>query len=343
VSREIVELARANVLGLIETATSLADIQAAEVAAFGRQAAMSDVKRGLASAAPDQKAAIGRLLNEVRVEIEAALAERRAELEAVEEQAAALRDRIDVTLPGRRRPPGRPHPTTMVMNRIVDVFIGMGYKVAEGPEVETVYYNFEALNFPPDHPAHTMHDTLYIAGAPTLLRTHTSPVQIRTMERQPPPVYVVIPGRCYRRDPFDATHSPVFHQIEGLAVDRNISLADLKGTLLEFARAIFGPDQEIRMRPSYFPFTEPSAEVDATCVSCGGRGCGACGRSGWMELLGCGMVHPQVLRNAGYDPKVWSGFAFGMGPDRIAMRAWDIPDIRMLFENDLRFLERFAG
>jgi phenylalanyl-tRNA synthetase alpha chain len=339
--REIVEQARGSVLAQINTASSLADLQAAEVAAFGRNASMSEVKRRLGAASPDERKEIGRLLNEVRVE--AALAEARAKLEAIEETAAALRDRIDVTLPGRRRPPGHPHPTTMIMDRIVDVFVGMGYKVAEGPEVETISYNFEALNFPPDHPAHTMHDTLYIAGAPTLLRTHTSPVQIRTMERQPPPVYVVVPGRCYRRDPFDATHSPMFHQIEGLAVDRGISLADLKGTLLEFARAIFGPDQEIRMRPSYFPFTEPSAEVDAKCVSCGGRGCGACGRSGWMELLGCGMVHPQVLRNVGYDPKVYSGFAFGMGPDRIAMRAWDIPDIRMLFENDLRFLERFAG
>jgi phenylalanyl-tRNA synthetase alpha chain len=342
-SKEVVEKARADALARIAAASSLADLRDAEIAALGRKAPMSQVKSGLGTASEEERREIGRLLNEARAAIEGALAGRTVALAATQEQAVLEADRVDVTLPGRRHPPGRPHPISLMAERIIDVFVGMGYRVAEGPEVETDWYNFEALGIPPDHAARTMHDTLFIAGAPTLLRTHTSPVQIRTMERTPPPVYVVVPGRCYRRDPFDATHSPVFHQLEGLAVDRGISLADLKGTLQEFARAIFGPSQQVRLRPSYFPFTEPSAEVDVVCIACGGSGCGACKRSGWMEIMGAGMVHPHVMRNVGYDPREVSGFAFGMGIERIAMSAWGIPDIRALYQNDLRFLARFAG
>ncbi|MGH2727153.1 MAG: phenylalanine--tRNA ligase subunit alpha, partial [Actinomycetota bacterium] len=276
-------------------------------------------------------------------DVEAALAARRAALEAAEETAALASDRVDVTLPGRRLPPGHPHPITLMLDRIVDVFVAMGYRVAEGPEVETDWYNFEALNMPPDHAARSMWDTLYVAGGSTMLRTHTSPVQIRAMEKQPPPIYIISPGRCARRDAFDAIHSPVFHQVEGLAVDRGITFADLKGTLNAFVEAIYGAGYATRFRPSYFPFTEPSAELDTACPSCNGSGCSACGRSGWVELLGCGMVHPTVLRNVGYDPEVFTGFAFGMGIERNAMRAFGIPDMRQLFDNDVRFLARFAG
>jgi phenylalanyl-tRNA synthetase alpha chain len=219
----------------------------------------------------------------------------------------------------------------------------MGYRVAEGPEAETDWYNFQALNIPPDHPARSMHDTLYVEGTELVLRTHTSPVQIRAMQAQEPPIYVIAPGRVYRRDAFDASHSPCFHQIEGLAVDRGIAFSDLKGTLAAFARAIFGPNQRVRLRPSYFPFTEPSAEVDVLCMICEGAGCSSCGRSGWIEIMGAGMVHPNVLQSAGYDPEQVSGFAFGLGVERVAMRVFGVPDIRMFFENDQRFLAGFTA
>ena len=311
--------------------------------ALGRKAPMSAIKARMREFSDDQKREVGRLLNDARQRIEEALAARDAELAVAEEQATLAADAVDVTLPGRPVPVGNVHPLAAMTDRIVDVFVGMGYTVAEGPEAETDHYNFQALNIPEDHPARTMHDTLYIAGTDLLLRTHTSPVQIRAMEQQEPPVYLVAPGRVYRRDPFDASHSPVFHQIEGLAVDEGISLADLKGTLTEFARAIFGPTQRVRLRPSYFPFTEPSAEVDVLCMRCEGDGCTACGHSGWMEIMGAGMVHPQVLRNVGYDPEVVSGFAFGMGVERVAMRAYGIGDIRSFFQNDQRFLAGFTG
>lgn len=343
-----IEAETAAALQRIESAGSLAELRDAEVAALGRKAPMSLVKSSLGSATPDERKEIGRRLNEARTRIETAIETRSAALRDVEEAATFAADRVDVTLPGRRMPPGRPHPISMMIDRIVDVFVGLGFRVAEGPEVETDWYNFEALNIGPDHPARSMHDTLFVESphAPpgsVLLRTHTSPVQIRAMQAQQPPIYIVVPGRTFRRDPFDATHSPVFHQIEGLAVDRDIALADLKGVLTEFARAVFGPDQRVRLRPSYFPFTEPSAEVDVVCPRCGGPGCSACSRSGWMEIMGAGMVHPVVLRAVGYDPAEWSGFAFGMGVERIAMAAWPVGDIRNLYENDLRFLARFAG
>jgi phenylalanyl-tRNA synthetase alpha chain len=323
-----------------ETAAALRDVQ---IETMGRKAPLSEIKTQLGKLAADERPLVGRAVQEAITQIEEAIARRGASLEAAEEAVALEADRVDVTLPGRAIPPGHPHPITLMLDRIVDVFLSMGYRVAEGPEVETDWYNFEALNIPPDHPARSLWDTLYIAGAPTLLRTHTSPVQIRAMQAQPPPIYIIAPGRTYRRDAFDATHSPMFHQVEGLAVDRGITFADLKGTLEVFAKEIFGPSQQTRFRPSYFPFTEPSAELDVACPSCEGAGCSACGRSGWIELLGAGMVHPQVLKNAGYDPEEVSGFAFGLGVERIAMRAYGITDMRQLFDNDVRFLARFAG
>jgi phenylalanyl-tRNA synthetase alpha chain len=319
------------------------ELRAAQVRALGRKAPLMSVKGRMRDLDEAQRREVGRALNEGRARIEAAASARNSSLAAREEEAALAADRIDVTLPGRPASPGRLHPLTLMSRRIVEVFVGMGYRVAEGPEVETDWYNFQALNIPPDHPARTMQDTLYLRDVDMLLRTHTSPVQIRAMQAQEPPLYIVVPGRAYRRDPFDATHSPVFSQIEGLAVDVGISLAHLKGTLEEFARAIFGPEQRVRLRPSYFPFTEPSAEVDVVCIACGGDGCSACARSGWMEIMGAGVVHPQVLKNVGYDPEVYSGFAFGMGIERVAMRAFDVPDIRMFFQNDQRFLAGFTA
>lgn len=333
-------------LARIADASSIAALRDAQVAAFGKRAPMSALKSSLASATPEERKSIGQALNAARETIQAALDAREAVLREEGEGQILAADSIDVTLPGRGVAPGRPHPITLMMDKIVDVFVGMGFAVAEGPEVETDWYNFEALNIGPDHPVRSMQDTLFVeSGEPgrVLLRTHTSPVQIRTMQAQEPPIYIVAPGRTFRRDPFDATHSPNFHQIEGLAVDRGISLADMKGVLTELARAIFGPDQQVRLRPSFFPFVEPGAEVDAICPRCGGPGCPACSRSGWIEIMGAGMVHPNVLRAAGYDPAVWSGFAFGIGVERVAMTAWPVGDIRNLYENDLRFLARFAG
>ena len=330
--------AEADALAAIEAASDVDEVREAEVRALGRKAPMSVIRGQMRTFSEDERREIGRLLSDARARIEAAIETRRAALAAAEEAAVLERDRVDVSLPGRTLPAGGRHPTARVIERIVDVFVGMGYRVAEGPEVESDWYNFEALNMPPDHPARSMWDTLYVDGTDLLLRTHTSPVQVRAMQAQEPPIYVLSPGRVFRRDAWDASHASTFAQIEGLAIDRGITLADLKGTLAAFAREIFGPDQRVRFRPSYFPFTEPSAEVDVRCVRCGGDGCAACGRSGWIEIMGAGMVHPSVLDAVGWDPKIWSGFAFGMGPDRIAMRVYGIDDIRVLFENDQRFL-----
>lgn len=341
--RQLIARAVDEALSAVAVAVTVSDLNEVRVRALGRKSPMTELRSSMGSMTPDDKREIGRLLNDARERIEHAIAERDEVLREAESAAALLRDRVDVTLPGRSIAPGHPHPIPMMIERITDVFVGLGYRVAEGPEAETDYYNFEALNIPAFHPARSTQDSMFLNGLDLLLRTQTSPVQIRTMESQEPPVYVIAPGRVYRRDPFDASHSPCFHQIEGLAVDEGLALSDLKGTLAAFAREIFGPGQQVRLRPSYFPFTEPSAEVDLLCFRCAGGGCPACKGTGWMEILGCGMVHPNVLRTVGYDPERYTGFAFGMGVERIAMLALQIPDIRMLFENDQRLVAGFSA
>jgi|Deesub1362B_J571_1020462.scaffolds.fasta_scaffold01680_5 phenylalanyl-tRNA synthetase alpha chain len=285
---------------------------------------------------PEDRPAIGRELNTLRTSFQQALKSRAEELEQLERQ----KEKIDVTLPGYVPFIGRLHPITQTLEEIKDIFSEMGFSIEEGPEVETDYYNFEALNIPPDHPAREMHDTFYLDNR-LLLRTHTSPVQIRVMEKREPPIRMIAPGRCYRKDTPDASHSPFFHQVEGLCVDTDVSFADLKGIIAIFAKKMFGEDVKIRFRPSYFPFTEPSAECDMTCIICKGEGCKTCKNSGWLEISGAGMVDPEVFRYVGYDPEKYSGYAFGMGVERIAMLKYGINDIRYFFDNDLRFLEQF--
>jgi phenylalanyl-tRNA synthetase alpha chain len=282
---------------------------------------------------------VGKVGNLIRRALEEAADARKAHLEAEELGAGLLRDRVDVTLPGWPSPLGRLHLITQTQREIEDIFVGMGYEIAEGPEVETEYYNFEALNTPADHPARSLHDTFFISEN-VLLRTHTSPMQVRVMEKQRPPVHIIVPGKTYRRDS-DATHTPMFHQVEGLVVDEQVTLSDLKGTLETFARAMFGAERRVRLRPHFFPFTEPSVEVDVSCMFCEGSGCRLCKKSGWLEILGAGMVDPNVFGFVDYDPEVYSGFAFGMGIERIAMLKHGVNDLRLFFENDLRFLRQF--
>ena len=306
-------------------------------------------KQGLLTAANDHwlkpappalKRSVGRLLNELKQHAEAALEARRAELGASTETAQMAAEQLDVTLPGLRRAPGARHPVQIVFEEVQEIFFSMGYSVQVGPEIETDYYNFEAVNMPRDHPSRDTQQTLYVAGD-YLLRTHTSPVQIRTMERQQPPLRIIAPGKVYRRDNPDATHSFMFHQLEGLAVDTNLTFCDLKGTLDYFLKRFFGQQVRTRFRPSFFPFTEPSAEVDIFCIFCGGSGCRRCKQSGWIELLGCGMVDPALYSFVNYDATKYAGFAFGMGVDRLAMLRYEISDIQMLFQGDLRFLRQF--
>ncbi|NLJ73903.1 MAG: phenylalanine--tRNA ligase subunit alpha, partial [Firmicutes bacterium] len=284
----------------------------------------------------------GRLVNEVRDRLEERWQQKETELFEAEEQRRLLEERIDITLPGRQVARGSFHPLTQVINQAKEIFMGMGYQVVEGPEIEKDYYNFEALNIPPDHPARDMQDTFFITEE-LLLRSQTSPVQIHVMEKQQPPIRIIAPGKVYRADSADVTHSPMFHQIEGLVVDEGITFADLKGTLQLFAERMFGPETKTRFRPSYFPFTEPSAEVDVSCIMCRGKGCRVCQDTGWLEVLGSGLVDPRVLKKVGYDPEKVSGFAFGMGVERIAMLKYGIHDIRLLFENDIRFLSQFSN
>ena len=331
----IVEGAR----GEIERAATRRDLDEVRVKYLGKRGTLTQLLRALPGLPPADRPIVGREANEAKAGLESELEAREAVLEGVERRARLAADRPDLTLPGRRVVPGALHPLTQVHDEIVDVFTGMGFAVAEGPEVELDFYNFEALNIPKDHPARDMQDTFYVGGE-VLLRTHTSPVQIRTMERQKPPVRIICPGRVYRRDA-DITHSPVFHQVEGLAVDRGISMADLKGTLALFARELFGADSRIRFRPSFFPFTEPSAEVDVLCFLCKGGGCRVCKQSGWLEILGSGMVHPRILRAMGYDTEEVTGWAFGMGIERVAMLRYGVDDIRLFYENDVRFLAQF--
>ncbi len=326
-------------------AGTLDELEAARVAVLGRKARFAEVQRALGSLDPDARKRVGRLVNEARAALEEAGDARRAELEDRAEAALLAADRLDLSLPGRRPRPGSLHPLSLAEDEIVDVFLGLGYRVAEGPEIEDEWHNFEALNIPPDHPARTMKDSIYVSvpGHPELLlRTETSSVQIRTMQSQPPPVYIIAPGRVYRRETPDPTHLPVFHQVEGLVVDDGITFADLKGTLDTAVRALFGNERETRLGPAFFPFVEPGAELAVTCMRCDGVGCPVCG-NGWIELLGCGMVHPQVLENCGYDAERYTGFAFGMGIDRVALLKYGIGDIRLLVDGDLRFLSQFGA
>ncbi len=314
---------------------SLSDIR---VKYLGKKGLLTSIRKSFRELSPEERPAAGKELNSVVSKLEKALEEKKAQLE-LEKGSSVEKGWIDVTLPGRRPPLGRKHPITQTWEEVTRIFMGLGFDVVEGPEVELDYYNFEALNIPKDHPARDMQDTFYVTEE-VLLRTHTSPVQIRAMENHPPPISIISPGRVYRCDA-DITHSPMFHQVEGLKVDKNISLADLKGVLEEFVHQYFGEDTKLRFRPSFFPFTEPSAEVDISCVMCDGVGCRVCGHSGWLEILGSGMVDPEVYRFVGYDSENWTGFAFGMGLERIAMLKYGIDDIRLFFENDYRFLEQF--
>ena len=313
------------------------DLEAVRIRVLGRKdGQLTAIMRDLASVAAAQRPAIGAAANRVKAVITEQLERRAAELAT----AAPAGPREDLTLPGRARWRGARHPVTLVVDEICGVLAGLGFTRARGPEAETDWYNFTSLNTPLDHPAADMHDTFYLAPG-VLLRSHTSPVQMRVMQQHQPPVRIVAPGTVYRRDPYDASHAPAFEQLEGLAVDDGVSFIDLKATLAEFARRMFGSSARVRFRPSYFPFTEPSAEVDVSCMICGGRGCSACKQTGWVEIMGAGMVHPAVLEHAGYDAQRYTGYAFGMGPGRIAMLLYGVPDIRLLYESDIRFLEQF--
>jgi phenylalanyl-tRNA synthetase alpha chain len=323
----------------LDRAASGPELEQIRIRYLGKKGLLTQLLRSMPALPPGERPVVGREANEAKTRIEGEIERRLGAALGAARQARLAADRVDLTLPGRRVEPGRLHPLSRVLNEIVNVFVGLGFAVAEGPEVELDQYNFEALNIPRDHPARDMQDTFYISED-VLLRTHTSPVQIRTMLAQKPPVRIICPGRVYRRDA-DITHSPMFHQVEGLAVDRESSMGDLRGTLELFARELFGPDSRIRFRPSFFPFTEPSAEVDVLCFFCKGSGCRVCKASGWLEILGCGMVHPQVFRNVGYDPEEFTGWAFGMGVERVAMLKYGIDDIRLFFDNDLRFLAQF--
>jgi len=326
----------------IAAAARRTDVEEARVALLGRNSDLTRQLRGIATLPPEQRGPVGKQLNEVRQAIEAAFAEREAEVAARELAEQLERERVDVTLPGHVVPRGGLHLLTQTRREIEDIFLGLGYEIAEGPEIELEYNNFAALNFSDDHPAKAETDTLWIAPG-VCLRTHTSPVQARALRAGPPPIYVIVPGRVYRRDTPDATHSPIFHQVEGLVVDRGITLGDLKGTLAHFARSLFGADRETRFRTSFFPFTEPSVEVDVSCFLCDGSGCAVCKHSGWVEILGAGEVDPNVLAMADLDTSEWQGFAFGMGIERIAFLKYGFPDLRMLYDNDLRFLEQFPA
>ncbi len=320
---------------------SMAELNEMKVKYLGKKGPITAALRGMGALAPEERPRMGQVVNEVRQTLEEIFAARERELAGKEMENRLASEKIDITLPGRRRTQGHLHPVTLTMRRMKDIFMRMGFEICDGPEIENDYYNFELLNLPKNHPARDMQDTFYITED-YLLRTHTSPVQARVMQSNPPgtPIRMIAPGKVYRRD-YDATHSPMFHQVEGLVVDEGISLSDLKGTLELFTKEMFGSSVRVRLRPSFFPFTEPSAEVDISCVMCGQKGCRVCKNSGWLEILGSGMVHPNVLSMSGYDPEKMRGFAFGMGVERIAMLSYGIDDLRLFFENNLRFVRQF--
>ncbi len=331
---------RQNALNQIEEAGALEKLNDIRVAFLGKKGELTSIMKSMKELAPEERPAFGQMVNETRSEIEKKMEEMKAELARKAREAQLKAEVIDVTLPAKKSNVGHRHPNTIALEEVERIFVGMGYEVVEGPEVEKDYYNFEALNIPANHPAKDEQDTFYI-NKEFVLRTQTSGTQVHTMETQELPIRMIAPGRVYRSDEVDATHSPCFHQIEGLVIDKHITFADLKGTLAEFARELFGEETKVKFRPHHFPFTEPSAEVDVTCFKCGGAGCRMCKGSGWIEILGCGMVHPKVLKMSGIDPEEYSGFAFGVGLERIALLKYEIDDMRLLYENDTRFLKQF--
>ena len=339
---ERIERLRTEVLATIRAAKSLAELDAVRVKYLGKKGAFTAILRGMGNVSKEERPTIGKIVNIAKAKVEAAIEKQNGALKADALKARLASEKIDVTLPGRANTLGHLHPLTQTLERIKDIFFRMGFSVEEGPEIEKDYYNFEALNLPKDHPARDMQDSFYITED-ILMRSQTSPVQARTMEKNEAnaPIRMIAPGRVYRRDEYDATHSPMFTQVEGLVIDKGITLADLKGTLELFLHQIFNDDIGVRFRPSFFPFTEPSAEVDISCVMCHGKGCRVCKGTGWLEILGSDMVHPHVLEMSGYDPKKVSGFAFGMGVERIAMLSYGVDDLRLFYDNDMRFLRQF--
>ena len=331
---------REEILKQIDASENLDKLNEVRVSALGKKGALTELLKSMKEVAPQDRPKVGQMVNEVRAEIETALETEKAKLEDRAMEARLKNEVIDVTLPAKKNSVGHRHPNTIALEEVERIFVGMGYEVVRGPEVEKDYYNFEALNIPKDHPARDEQDTFYI-NEEIVLRTQTSPVQVRTMEQGKLPIRMIAPGRVFRSDEVDATHSPSFHQIEGLVIDKNITFADLKGTLAEFAQELFGEDTKVKFRPHHFPVTEPSAEVDVSCFKCGGKGCRFCKGSGWIEILGCGMVHPKVLKMCNIDPEEYSGFAFGVGLERIALLKYEIDDMRLLYENDIRFLKQF--
>lgn len=333
---KIVSKAREKILSSADS-NVLNDIR---VAVLGKKGELTSILKGMKDVPEDERPKVGALVNDARKAIEDALAEKRKALEALELSLKLSREKIDVTLPAKRQRKGHPHPDTLALSEIKRIFTGMGYEVVDGPDIELDYYNFEALNIPKGHPAKDEQDTFYI-NSEILLRTQTSGVQVRQMEKKKPPIRMIAPGRVFRADEVDATHSPVFHQVEGMVIDKGIRFSDLKGTLQDFAKKLFGEETRVKFRPHHFPFTEPSAEMDVSCFKCGGKGCRFCKGEGWIEILGCGMMHPKVLSMSGVDPDEYSGFAFGLGLERIALLKYEIDDMRLLYENDMRFLSQF--
>lgn len=338
--KEQLEAIRKQAFDKLEEINDIRELDELKVHYLGKKGELTQILKGMGSLSPEERPIVGQLANDVRTALEERIAEVKERLIKALRDEKLKSETLDVTMPGRIRHLGKKHPLTAVLDEIKDIFLGMGYEIAEGPEVELDYNNFEALNIPKNHPARDTQDTFYISEN-VVLRTHTSPVQIRHMKSHKPPIRIICPGRVYRSDAVDATHSPVFHQVEGLVVDKGVTMGDLVGTLQAFARGIFGENTKIRLRPHHFPFTEPSAEVDVSCWGCNGSGCRICKGEGWVEILGAGMVHPNVLRECGIDPEVYSGFAFGMGIERITMGKYGIDDMRLLFENDIRFLKQF--
>ncbi|MBQ6022288.1 MAG: phenylalanine--tRNA ligase subunit alpha [Clostridia bacterium] len=338
--KEQLEKLRQAALEAVQQSEDLQTLENARVRFLGKKGEITSILKQMGGLSPEERPIMGQLANSVRQAVEESIAAAAENLKKKQQEMKLKAETIDVTLPGEKQPEGHRHPLEIVLNEVKDIFIGMGFQIADGPEVEWDYYNFEALNIPEGHPARDTQDTFYITEK-MLLRTQTSPVQIRYMEKHKPPIRMIAPGRVFRSDPVDATHSPLFHQIEGLVVDKNITMADLKGNLLTLAKKLYGENTEIRLRPHHFPFTEPSCEIDVSCFRCGGKGCPMCKNEGWIEILGAGMVHPKVLERGGIDPEEYSGFAFGLGVERLAMFRFSVDDMRLYYENDARFLSQF--